>query len=261
MNSNSEDTWERSFISTSVDFELVSGLIVLKARVDERYGDFILDTGSSSVLINQKVENGNILLGGIDTDFRAEEIEVNEISIGNVLHPVDEVLAVDLSIVESTINRPIAGIIGSQVLMQYNVVVDYERGEVAFLNPNQSSFEFNPEKYIVTSLPFTLEYENLIILPVEINNKNRKFIFDTGAAINVGFDKDTFDQDGNNQLSLKGVRIDKIPFVNNSGQNLESEISSSYHGILSPYTLNAHKVIIDFKSSKVHLFFEAEPTS
>jgi len=250
-----------AYNTTAVSMEIVNGLILVKAEVGGVYGDYILDTGASSILVNQEVKNSNLVLSYFDHDLKAKKVNVKSIYIGSARHKVNEVLAVDLSNIENKIKRPIAGIIGSQVLTQYNVVVDYEGGEVVLMDQRQRDLNFLAHDYKITSLPFTLTDYNIISVNITVDGKDQNYIFDTGASMNVSLKDHSNLVGSNHTISLNGVKIKDVPFFKDQENHLPQWLNDSFDGILSPYSLSAKKVIVDFSNQRIHFFFQEEKQS
>jgi len=246
--------------STTVSFELVQGLIIIEATVTGYSGNYILDTGASSILVNKKVTEPEFYMTYINGDLPAESMSASDISIGENNYPINDVLAVDLSEISQIINTPIAGIIGSKVLSEYNVVIDYEWSEVTLLPKEQRSISSSNREYLVTSLPFTLENDGMMVVPVQVGENSGRFLFDTGATINVMNTPIENSETRYEDLKINSINIKEAPFVTNNLSDIivSKNERSSLDGILSPYTLSANKVIIDFTNQKIHFFWDKE---
>ncbi len=106
-------------------------------RAPERL-NFVLDTGATPSVINLKVAteiglrtipSSTVALG---TQVSTQASTVPEIDLGPIRVSCLPVLVKDLSLMESDLGIPIAGIIGMDVLSRSNFRLDYDKREIEF---------------------------------------------------------------------------------------------------------------------------------
>jgi hypothetical protein len=120
------------------EFKLWNNLIVVGGvDVNARTGDMILDTGTSTLLLNSRLfppaphpDDGGKLVGIAGTDGEVQRVWVDAFSWQDLRLGGFEALGVDLSGLESRVGRPVLGIIGQQVFRQYELTIDCPRRTV-----------------------------------------------------------------------------------------------------------------------------------
>ena len=134
--------------ATAVKFEQADKLVLLQAQVENsRPLWFVLDSGSSRMLIDKKVADslglkaeGSSSVGGAGAG-RVPISLIHDLSIriGRLKSDHYEFASTDLSGLAPIIGRPIDGILGYEFLSRFVVTVDYARRQVVIRAP-QSAF-------------------------------------------------------------------------------------------------------------------------
>ncbi|MCB0601394.1 MAG: hypothetical protein KDC28_09205 [Saprospiraceae bacterium] len=166
----------------TLKYEIVGKLVVVHAKVDGNYGNFILDTGIRDLVLNSKYYQGkksNSYIQGIngvkaESEFCYVDFSFNSIELSSFY-----ALITDLHLIEKKIKRPILGLIGTKIFKDGTLILDYSRNHMIFINGKSYSqksngysvkFQFNGlNPYIVTTL----------------NGKSYRWNLDSGASINV----------------------------------------------------------------------------
>jgi len=270
---------------SKIKFESVNGLIVIEAAIDGSVGDYIFDTGTSQIVINQEVKKGNLDLwtahgefkskelllshfqkGNLDLwtahgEFKSKELVLRQFQCGNIKRQSISALAMNLSFVEGILKRPVAGIIGNELLKDFRVLIDYDNNELCLLPISKSRTDFNPSDFNIASIPFQ-EVNDHITVELEVGGKVNKYIFDTGAGISV-MKTDTRANDSNEtpplrhaDVSINQISVDNVPFIEKSLDTWPISSDSAVNGILSVHALNTSKVLIDYSTSKIHMFWD-----
>ncbi|MCB0563299.1 MAG: hypothetical protein KDD01_02865 [Phaeodactylibacter sp.] len=176
-----------------IPFELAGRLIVVEATVEGISGNFILDTGSSKLILNANHFNGGISqrrVASVGATGAVEEVNVrpargfswDSLSFGPIQAHI-----IDLSHIEEKKNIRVLGLIGYEVLKDFELLIDFElqqltltrldkQGErldsLAILEEPEDSLEFNLRGHV-------------IILKGWVDKMVVQFGLDSGAELNL----------------------------------------------------------------------------
>jgi len=180
----------------TIPFSRVGNLILVQAKADTIEGNFILDTGCPSLVLNityfrnypvsEKTEERNGITGA---EFAAEQTQVAEFSLGGFKYyrmPAD---LTNLGNIENSKGTRILGLIGVELLRQFEMIIDFEKNliHLHFIQGKNPSIDHNPllsDTANYTVIPFDL-VENRIMLSSEMGGKKLKLVLDTGAESNL----------------------------------------------------------------------------
>ena len=178
---------------TYIPFEQAGGLILVTAEVNGSPGSFILDTGAPRLIINSKyIEKKE------DHFLRAEAQGVGGAITSLDFHPVESfdwqgirieaqgVILMDLERIEARMERPIHGLIGYDLLKDYDVLLDYDRREVTLIVPE--AFEAFRQEHLAGTTAETLSFELQVHLPMveaRIGGETLRMAIDSGAETNL----------------------------------------------------------------------------
>ena len=119
--------------------------LYINAKINGLKAHLLVDTGASktvfdkSRIINFSDENKLVELDklstGLGTDsMRGHLIDIDEIKLGNIKVKNYQGLALDLSHVNASYDKmgikPIDGVLGSDILHQFNAIIDYKNQEL-----------------------------------------------------------------------------------------------------------------------------------
>jgi predicted aspartyl protease len=119
--------------------------LYINAKINGLKAHLLVDTGASktvfdkSRIVNFSHENKLVELDklstGLGTDsMRGHLIDINEIKLGNIKVKNYQGLALDLSHVNASYDKmgikPIDGVLGSDILHQFNAIIDYKKQEL-----------------------------------------------------------------------------------------------------------------------------------
>ena len=177
---------ERAAASAGAEaFVFERNLIFFEALVDGRPGNFILDTGAPTLLVNNRGEAGagsnytGYGSGGAValTDHRVGQFEMSGLSVQNYW-----AIGVDLRSMEARVGLPIDGMVGYDLLNDGELRIDYSARSFRLL-PSQR----RPVHEAVAPravLKFSL-VDHLPVVRIRINGKRYDFAIDTGAGSNL----------------------------------------------------------------------------
>ncbi len=179
--------------TTRVPFQVVDHLIFVQARVFGKKGNFIIDTGSEKLLLNSvhfKLHKNDITstassVSGILDDIGNKAIDSLMIAGFSVMDRNADVL--DLSHIEKGKNIQLLGVIGYEILKEYEVFIDFYLKQITLSKINKNGNRLDTRTFLETirdSVDFTLK-KHTIVLDCYVNHVPLKFGLDTGAEINM----------------------------------------------------------------------------
>jgi len=259
--------------SFSINFDLVNGLILLEASVDHIRGKYILDTGCSFIAIDGVEGKGDIELSSTEFSATASETNLAKFELGGIKLENIEALEFDMKKIEAIVGTDIDGLIGTQAMMNYNILIDYTEMKVSFLGDQSPQLNINSLSHTIIKSAMTT-HDNQSSIDVQIQDQSYTLLLDSGANISV-FDysykkslkhlhqknKSSIVADDYiiEELSLNRVTIKDMAVLyrdlsllqdNRSGQKID--------GILSLTSLDADKVLFDYTNSQVIFFWAHE---
>ncbi|WP_116124583.1 pepsin/retropepsin-like aspartic protease family protein [Lewinella sp. IMCC34183] len=167
------------------NFDFDRNLIFFEAMVDGRPGNFILDTGVPTLVMNTRGETsarasftgmgsgGDVRL----TDHRVDHFEMLGRSVDNYW-----AIGLDLRDMESRTGKQIDGFVGYDLLNDGELRIDYVQ-ETFQLLPSRRRPEHGGRAPVAT-LRFTL-VDHLPVVQLRIDGRRYSFAIDTGAGLNL----------------------------------------------------------------------------
>ena len=180
--------------TTRIPFKLIDHLIVIEAELLNKKGNFIIDTGSETLILNKvhfpfkyrhskKVKQTS---GAIDVIDDALEKNIKEFIIQNFNLKNKTSDVIDLSHIERNKKMKLLGIIGFNILKDYEIFIDLYLNQITLTKIDRFGNKLDKDVYlekIVDSVDFTLK-KHTIILNSTIGNQKVKFGLDSGAEFN-----------------------------------------------------------------------------
>lgn len=175
-----------------IPFKLADHLIIVKAKANNRVGNFIIDTGAETLILN-KVHFNNFhqhrsrrtsgVSSSVDNVFmtKLNKFFINTFNIENINSDI-----VDLSHIEKSKRVEILGIIGYQVIKEYEIFIDFYLKQITLFKTDKNGNRIDKEillEKIVDSIPFNLK-KHTIVINGYVNNEKLNFGLDSGAEIN-----------------------------------------------------------------------------
>ncbi|WP_299103976.1 aspartyl protease family protein [uncultured Tenacibaculum sp.] len=179
--------------STRIPFKLVDRLIVIEGTIKDKKGQFIIDTGSETMLLNkvhfktytfeEKQETTTGVIDFVDDIFekRIKKMSLKEMTLHNKRSDI-----IDLSHIEKSKKIKLLGIIGFSVLKDYEVFIDLYLNQITLTKIDAYGNTLNKKVYlekIVDSLNFKLK-KHTIVLSGYIGKEKITFGLDSGAEFN-----------------------------------------------------------------------------
>ncbi len=162
---------------------LAGGLIMVQARLNGRLGNYILDTGASHLFINQQLVNEKTVQAyGAGNQVSVQSDLAARFEIGPVTFSDQPIYKMDMRHLEALKNCQIDGIIGTKLLKNFTLFVDYKNGKVELTPADQTPG--NPNLTALQTYPFKMQ-GHFPMLSVSVNDVDYEFALDTGAEANI----------------------------------------------------------------------------
>ena len=203
--------------STTIRFETIKRMILVKAKVNEIEGFFLLDTGADDLILNTRHFQGQKSVINKDRGFvdingnvkKLKNLHVQSFIWGGLYRYNFHSQQLDLTAVEDALRVGLLGIIGYEVFRDFELTIDYDQKEIILTDldhqgkPVVSATKQAPD-YI---LGFKLN-EHLPTLEANFGGKEPVQLgLDSGSSINL------LDKKWKKQLSLASHRENKINYV------------------------------------------------
>lgn len=180
--------------TTRIPFKLVDHLIVVKAEILNETGNFIIDTGSETLILN-KVHFSNLysyqknnktasgIMHSVENSYNKhiKEFKLQNFKLENKNSDV-----IDLSHIEKSKKIKLLGVIGYSILKDYEVFVDMHLNQITLTKVNAFGDKLDKHVYlekIVDSLNFNLKHHTIVVNGT-INNVKVRLGIDTAAEFN-----------------------------------------------------------------------------
>lgn len=177
-----------------IPFYYAGKLIAVKVLLNGVYRTFILDSGAPRVILNSKYiskqdttrktisaskgVSGNI--SGMDIE-NVEQLDFYGIQLNN-----QEVITINMSHLEKSLETKIYGLIGYDLIKDYDLLFDYENLKFTLINPAvyESYINENFANSSLQSVPFDLE-GHIPVVKVKVGQKSYSYGIDCGAETNL----------------------------------------------------------------------------
>jgi hypothetical protein len=256
-------------------FSFIRNLIFFEARVNDQQGNFILDTGAPTLLLNNRGKEvglpapSGLAAGGAVclANQRVESFEMGGQSLGKRW-----ALALDLRSMEKRTGQTIDGFVGHEVLRHGELRINFPDRKFGLLKSTRQPQ--HEGKAPVSVLKF--EYiDHLPVITLRVGRQKLRFAIDTGAGVNLVDERfsNIFTStdakmniqglDGGNgdyeivqipALELDGDKLAETRFVAMDLKHLQSPGQPPIAGILGSVFLADWVVGIDYRKRKIYLW-------
>ncbi len=182
--------------SATLPFSRAGNLILVQGKADTTEGNFILDTGCPSLVLNITYFRGYPITEAIEertgitgSEFTAEQTTVAEFSLAGFKYFKIAADLANLGNIENTKGVKILGLLGVELLKQFEMIIDFENNLIHLrLIRRKDTLASRHSMLADTSaydiIPFDL-VENRIMLSSVMNGKKLRLILDSGAETNL----------------------------------------------------------------------------
>jgi len=169
----------------NIYFETQNGLMLVQATLDNQSGTFILDTGSPTLVLNDRHFTGKSSdwrANGLNGKVAVQEFCVKKWRWGQINRRNFKAVVANLQHLEQALQRPILGLIGYEMIRKHELYFDYKNRIIRQYNAKRSVLHESAVPSAV--IPFDLKY-HLPVVQVVIGEKLFRFGLDSGAETNV----------------------------------------------------------------------------
>jgi len=177
-----------------IPFEMAGNLIMVDVLLNGKKRKFILDSGSPRVILNSahiskndaehKTISSSEGVGGSISGMNIDKVE--SLDFSGIQLNKQEVITLDLSHLKEELGHEFYGLIGFEMIKDYDVIFDYEKQILTLITPNTYETYKNenfPNNQTET-IPFEL-HGHIPIIKAEIDNKILTFGIDCGGEVNL----------------------------------------------------------------------------
>jgi hypothetical protein len=180
-----------------VPFNRAGNLILVKGRADTIEGSFILDTGCPHLVLNltyfrqypttyAQDEEKNGMTGTVSSVLQTM---IKNFTFGNESYYRLEADLVNLGHIENSKGVKILGLLGMQLLKQFEMIIDFEKNliylhRVTRKEASTYRHEMLKDTATYSTIPIELT-DDRIIVKTELAGKKIKLIIDSGAETNI----------------------------------------------------------------------------
>ncbi|WP_298539047.1 hypothetical protein [uncultured Aquimarina sp.] len=180
--------------TTRIPFKLIDHLIVIEAALLNKKGNFIIDTGSETLILNKihfptkyshrkkRKETSGVL--DIIEDTNTTKLKEFILQNFNLKNKASDII--DLSHIEKTKKMNLLGIIGYSILKDYEVFIDMHLHQITLTKVDKFGNTLDKKVYaekFTDSISFKLK-KHTIVLDTYINKQKLKFGLDSAAEYN-----------------------------------------------------------------------------
>jgi len=174
---------EKAVAGALIPFEVCRGMIVVKASLNGQPGSFIVDTGAPLMVINKapEPEAQQEARSFASAIAYAPEI-IDRFQWAEMAFQNLDALALDISHLETSTQRPLSGMVGYNALHHYEVLFDYRQNRMALYDARRNVLHRTASP--VLEVPFELQ-DHLPVVTIRAGGHKLAFGIDTGAGINL----------------------------------------------------------------------------
>ncbi|EDP69998.1 hypothetical protein FBALC1_10712 [Flavobacteriales bacterium ALC-1] len=248
--------------TSRIPFKVIDQLIVVEVELLNKEGNFIIDTGSETLILNsthfkptRKHKQEGKLKSGVHNDIEnVKEKYLKALSINNLTLEQLNADVIDLSHIEKIKKIEVLGIIGYSILKDFEVFIDMHLNQITLTRIDKNGKPLSKKIYAETihdSIDFKLK-KHTIILDALIENHKVKFGLDTGAEynqLNKNIDSKILDYFyPNKELKLTGASGRKIKVM--AGKLFRVKLNDSiYFGPMKTVLTNLRKMNTAFSTN------------
>ena len=262
--------------SAIVPFTMLEGMMVVEATINKEKGNFIIDTGAPTLVLNERPKPKEGIAGrGISNGLVTDEVKVKEFNWSGINKKNVDAFKVDISHLEKVSGKELAGIIGYDILKEVELLVDYTNQTVQ-LSPVKSKNSVSNKPIAV--IPFTMQ-AHLPVIKVKIGKKRLRLALDTASESNILdakiFNKINKDLISNQkvgeiqgvdqevklvkvatvaQTNVKDLPFDNMPYLFTDLSHLKSESELYIDGLLGYPFFKQGKMSINYKEQKIYVW-------
>ena len=273
---NYEESDESPYLnSTIVPFKIIEGMMLVEASRNNQVGNYIIDTGAPTLVINEEPTQSTIQGRGISQGLLTAEVEVATFDWSGIHKEKLSAFKVDISHLEAVSGEAIAGIIGYDILKEVELLMDYTNKSVQLSSVKAKDLY---QRTPIAVIPFVMQ-GHLPVIKVKIGKKKLRLALDTASESNI-LDASILKKIPSNRLTntiegelqgvdqkIKKVQISTIsettvkglPFTNmkylfTDLSHLKKESGIYIDGLLGYPFFKQGKMSINYKERKIYVW-------
>ena len=261
--------------STIVPFRMIEGMMLVEASINNQLGNYIIDTGAPTLVINEQPIQSTIRGRGISQGLLTAEVEVDAFDWSGIHKEKLSAFKVDISHLEEVSGETIAGIIGYDILKEVELLMDYSNKAVQLSAvKTKELYQRKP----IAVIPFTMQ-GHLPVIKVKIGKKKLRLALDTASESNILDDsiykkissaglKNTMegelqgvDQEIKKVListisetTVKGLPFTDMKYLFTDLSHLKKESGIYIDGLLGYPFFKQEKMSINYKERKIYVW-------
>lgn len=233
----------------TLPFTRAGNLILVTGKIGNQTGNFILDTGAPYLVLNETYFEGelvnNSIGAGLGENTAIAHLTIEELSLSGILTWNNlNADVVSLKAVEDAKKVKILGLLGIQLLLEYELTINYAQGQLYLASLDRKGERIRSDGMPKKTEPIFTEkimvYNNHIFTNIKVGRKKLRTCIDTGAESCV-LHNDLNDQVwehvnvtgrfvlagvGNTRTEVLQAKIDEISFGETEIKNVRTMVSN-----------------------------------
>jgi hypothetical protein len=270
-----------------VPFKIAGKLIALDVTLNGEERTFVLDSGAPVIILNSRYlekadSNRKILSSTKGVNGAITGMDISQIKslkwAGIELHD-QELITLDISHLEKALDSEIYGLIGYEMIKDYDLLFDYENKELILLKPEatDSYIEKYFSEYIVSTAPLKME-NHIPVITGYVDDIKLSLGIDSGAESNLVHNElftnlkknlkkissDSLQGADKVEQTVTTAKLKKILIGGKKFKNTDTVFSDISHlnegyqlqldGLIGYPILSNQKTLLSFKNNKIMFF-------
>jgi hypothetical protein len=274
----------------SVPFSLAGNTIVVQAELDGKAGNYIVDTGSPHLILNDRYFTGMIVPWEQSTviDFHgkqspARHLNVKKLTINGLAMPKQLGMVLSLQNLERAKGITICGILGYSVFSESEVVFDFEKNRLLIFETGKKGVRRGEDELLAPADSFDIKMSgHIAYVNASVAGQTLRLGIDSGSEVNLldggSFEKCNAHIEISDSLVLKTITREQKSAARGRLNNLSIEkslpetteitvadlqplndhLTVKLDGMLGAPFLSNQKISINFKRKKMYKWEEKE---
>jgi len=279
-----------NILTVIIPLKKVGRLLLLEAIIDGQIGNFILDTGSTSLVLNQTYFRNYMPIdevagGGITgSTGKAYRVRVKNLKLSDFTYENLYAEVTNLGHIENRRGVQVFGLFGMNMIKNMEIMIDSRNNELQLYRIDKAGNRLkSPGSKIVYDITGRVdEHGNMISVAVEIGDKTLDFCLDTGAESNVLdiscsknvlntvtiLRRSSLQGSGSanqevlfgeiNDLRIQGTRIGKMNVILTNLSGLSQKYGYHINGMLGYDFFEKGKIFINLTKHELGIIFNKE---
>jgi len=260
----------------TVPFSVIEGMILVEASRNQQNGNYIIDTGAPTLVINEKPTTDGYRAGrGISESLLTAEVTIKDFKWSGIHKTNMNAFKVDISHLEKVSGKKIEGIIGYDILKEVELLVDYQTQTLQLIPIDNIKSVYQEPLAVI---PFTMQ-AHLPVIKVKIGKKKLRLALDTASESNI-LNAKVLKKLAENSISnsevgeiqgvdqqikkvqvatiqhttIKDLAFDNMPYLFTDLSHLKSESDIYIDGLLGYPFFKQKKIAINYKEQKIYIW-------